>query len=352
MAKAKKQPASEFEKAVDFLALLYNAKDDQTIYCRIVDGEATAYNMIVGIGTPIHIDFQCCPNVDLLREAIKRCKDNFVIAQYSPDKLIVRQDEFHAFIPCLRSDAALTITQPDAPVATMGEAFIEALDKVSAFADDKAPRLLEAAIQLYDGSVLATCGSVVIEAWHGINMPNGLLLPKVAAKVLHKIKKEIVSFGISPTSITFHFADGSWMKSQLYKDKLPDIRQHINGASMNGLEPIPHKFFEAVAEVYPFSVDGFIWVEGNRVASHPFSVVDQGSGLSLPFDDSMFGMEFRRYKGDDLHMIRKIAKQWNVNGRDDGTLFVGEQVRGMIWHSKQKETTLGATPNDDEDIPF
>lgn len=350
MAKTKKQPATEFENAVDFLSLLYSDKDDQSTFVRITNNFGTAYNMTIGLGCPIQVDMECCPNIDLLREAVKRCKDNFALTHFSQDKLIVRQDDFHAFIPCLRDSNALTWIEPNPPQASIGNDFIKALDRVSAFADDKAERLLEAAIQLYGQSVIATCSSVVIEAWHGFNMPDGLLLPKQAAKMLHKIKKELISFGFSKDSITFYFADHSWLFSQLYKERLPDIRQHIEKAKFNNLRQIPHNFFKAVEEVAPFSTSGFVWVEGNRVSSHPFTVVYEGSGLSLNFDGP--GHAWRRYGVDDLHRIRKIANMWDEHGQDDATVFFGEGVRGMLWHNTNEPTMQGTAPNDDEDIPF
>lgn len=350
MAKKSKRVPSALEQAVDFLSLLYKGQEDQTTYCNIVDAHATAYNMIVGVGTAIGIEIDCCPHIGLLAESIRRCESGFALTRYSEDKLYIKQEDFHAFIPCLRNPAFLQWTEPDAPIAPLGAQFITAIDSVSPLADDKAETLINAAIQLYGNSVMATSGSLVMQAWHGFDMPDGMLFPKVAAKILHKIKKPLVAFGFSNISITFHFADNSWLKSQLYRDKLPDIRPHMDGADFTALRPIPHNFFDAVEQVAPFSKDGQVWVEGNRVSSHPFHIRDEGSGLTLSFDGQ--GHSCRVYRFIDLLAIRKVANAWSEFGREDATVFFGDNLRGMVWHKAATAEGQIYSAITDDDIPF
>lgn len=343
MAKQKKPEVSSFEKALDFLALTYKAGEDQSTYSFMELGTAVAFNLTVGLGSPIDVDLAACPHIDLLRTAIERCGPTFAITQLAQNKIIVRANDFHAYIPCIDPNGLVWPT-PDRMVAEINDDFLEALNKVAPMADAKAETVLECAIQLYDGSVLATNKSLVIEAWHGTSMPDGLLLPKVAAVLLRRAKKHLKGFGFSENTITFYFTDGCWLRSQLYRDKLPNIKRHIEAASQDHLRDIPHDFFPAVEKVAPFSTSGHIWVEGNLVRSHPFHVTQEGSGLTLEFSGE--GHDYRVYGAHDLHLIRNIATKWDEYARDDGTLFFGEKVRGMIWHQKKMEVSA------DDDIPF
>jgi hypothetical protein len=347
MTKGKKPEVSSFEKALDFLALTYKAGEDQSTYAFMEMGSAVTFNLTVGLGSPIDVDLAACPHIDLLRTAIQRCGQTFAITQLAVNKLLVRANDFHAYIPCV-VPGNLVWPSPDAMIAPLNDDFLEALNKVAPMADTKAETVLECAIQLYDGSVLATNRSVVIEAWHGNPTPEGLLLPKVAAVLLRRAKKHLQGFGFSPTTMTFHFTDGCWLRSQLYQDRLPNIKRHIEGASQDHLHDIPYDFFPAVDKVAPFSASGNVWVEQNLVSSHPFDAKEEGSGLALEFSGE--GHAYRVYGASDLHLIRKIATKWDEHARDDGTLFFGEKVRGMIWHGKKREGT--APSADDNDIPF
>ena len=342
----KKAEVSSLEQALQFLSMNFKVGEAQTMHSRMENGTAVTFNMVVGLGTPIDIDLCACPQVDLMLAAVQRCGPTLAITQLSPHKLVVRSQDFHAYVPCI-DPAACSWPKPDTPIAEIGADFIGALHKVAPFTDAKGETVLESSIQLLDGSVLATNRSVVVEAWHGTSMPEGLLIPVEAAKLLHKSKKELRLFGYSPTTITFYFADNSWLRTQLFQDKLPNIKAHIERASQEHMHDVPHDFFAAVEKVAPFSTSGKIWIENNLVSSHPFDAKEEGSGLALEFAGN--GHAYRVYAASDLHKIRKIATKWDEFGRDDGTLFFGEKIRGMIWHQKKAEPLSSA---EDDDIPF
>lgn len=338
---------SSLEQALDFLSLAYKAGETQSTYCFMELGTAICFNMIIGVGTRIEEDIAACPHVGLLRSALDRCGTEYVITQLSTEKLLVRSGEFHAYIPCLEA-AALAWCQPDAALAPLDDRFREALEKVAGLAVTKADSVLECSIQLNAGSVIATNRRVILEAWHGIDFPDGLLMPKVAFAKLNKVKKRLQSFGFSPTSLTLYFEDGSWLFTKLFQDKWPaNVKEHLS--IDNQSHPIDESFFAAVKKVLPFSSSGAIWVEGNMVSSHPPFVKEEGSGLSLPFDGLQF--EPRTYVGSDLLFVSHYATKWDANARNDGTSFFGNNLRGIIHHGNF--SIIDPTgPTDDEDIPF
>lgn len=346
MAKKQKRKVGSLERALDFLSLAFKAGDTQSMYCNMDLGFATAFNMIVAVGTAIEEDLCACPHVGLLLAAIARCGEQYSITQLSTQKLLIRSGDFHAYIPCI-DPSTLSWTAPDALAAPLDDRFMEALTKVADLAVAKSESVLECSIQLNNCSVIATNRRVIMEAWHGLSFPDGLLIPKVAFTKLNKIKKHMKGFGFSANSVTFYFDDGTWLLSRLFQDKWPPaVQSHLQHDI--AAYPIEESFFVAARKVFPFSSTSRIYVEGNLVSSHPFHVKEEGSGLALAFEGARF--EPRSYFGDDLIFVSEFALKWDANARPDGTMFFGDNLRGLIHHDHFRNT--GDAPSDDEDIPF
>lgn len=314
------------------------------MYCNMEMNQTVAFNMVIGVGIRIEEDLCACPHVGLLLAAIARCGEQYSITQLSPEKLLVRSGDFHAYVPCL-DPSKLSWCVPDALAGTLDDRFMEALEKVAGLAVTNSERVIECSIQLNDGSVIATDRSVIMEAWHGNAFPSGLLLPKVAYTKLRKAKKRIIGFGFSEQSVTFYFEDQSWLLSRLFLDKWPPgIQSHLTPDSVS--HPIDASFFEAVKKVSPFSNN--IYVDGNLVSSHPFYVKEEGSGLALPFEGVQY--EPRVYTSEHLLFVSRFAKRWDANARENGTAFFGDNLRGVIHHAYFPNPDNA--PTDDEDIPF
>lgn len=336
MAKKPKLVKTQLVQALDLLSLTFKAGEDQAMYAMMRDNKATSFNSIIALGTTIEEDLAICPHIGLLSAALDHCgQDNYSITQLSQEKLLVRTDDFQAYIPCL-NPIALSWPVPDQLIAPLNDRLLPALKKVAVLASTKAETVVEASIQLNSGSVLATNRSVIMEAWHGVDLPDGLLLPKVAVAVLNKADKVLVGFGYSPVTATFYFEDGSWMRTQLFQDRWPPVQQHLNSNTHGSvLRPVPPDLFKAAAKVAAFSSDGFVYIKDGLVSSHPFDHKEEGSELKLPI-----GSEHaeRRYAIKNLSLIAKHVVQWDEYYQDNGTMFVGENLRGVINHDPASET--------------
>lgn len=336
---------STLEQALGFLALAHNV-NGQSSFAHMEMGDAQCFNLIVGLGIEIEEDLSACPMIGLFESALHRCGENFVITQLSPQKLLVRSGDFHAYIPC-EDVSALVWCQPDAKAGVLDNRFMGALEKVAGLASTTAETVLQQSIQLNNGSVRATNNTVMIEAWHGLAFPSALLLPKYSYNILRKTKKKIVSFGIGQNSLTFYFEDHSWMFTKLFQDRWPESERLLT--CLDELHDIPSDFFAAVKKVSDFSVDGRIYVQGNQVSSHPFNVKEEGSGLALSFRGIPHAP--RTYFHHDLALIARHALRWNEAARHGGTFFEGINLRGLIHHAELHTTAVNIAA-EDEDIPF
>jgi hypothetical protein len=340
MAKKRKPELPGLVRALDFLLLSYKAGETQSTYAMFKNGRVSSFNLTIACGTTIEEDIDCCPHLAMLSEAINNCgTSTYSITQLSSEKLLVRSDEFQAYIPCV-TPQTLQVAEPNSPVGMLDERFTKALQAVSALAVTKAETVIECSILLNSHSCIATNRNAIMEAWHGIDFPNGLLIPKIAVSVLAKSKKEISSFGFSKETLTFFFTDGSWMRTQLYQDVWPPIERHLNHPSL--CRPVPPQLFSAAKKVAPFSMDEHVYIKDGLISSHPFDRKEEGSSLKLPIGSDHAE---RSYRINDLNLISKYVTQWDETSKEEATIFLGESLRGVIHHDK---------PNNkiDEDIPF
>lgn len=154
MAKKPKPVKTQLVQALDLLSLTYKAGEDQAMYAMMRDHKAASFNSVIALGTTIEEDIEACPHIGLLEAALDRCGQNpYSITQLSTEKLLVRSDDFQAYIPCL-NPSGLSWPVPDALIAPLDERLLVALKKVAVLASTKAETVIEASIQINAGSVL------------------------------------------------------------------------------------------------------------------------------------------------------------------------------------------------------
>lgn len=341
MKRKAKQPELFERKLFNTLAMLSHCQKEvgkeQECYCMIGNGQAVAFNGIVAIGQAVDEHLQACPHTKLMTAALARCSEQYAIT-VEPERLTVRSGEFIASVPCCDA-SRLVWAIPDASMCSVTDTLAAAIKIVADLANDKAPTVLQASIQLNSGTVLATDRSAIIEAWHGHSLPNGILLPKLAATTLKKIKKTLVGFGYSPASATFWFEDNSWMKTQLYEDKWPSVAD-IFKAEVEYIDLPKEKLIEAVNKVAPFSKDGFIYFGSDKV----FSSFENKGAEYASISEDMPSM--RVYRDSDLFLMCKLATKIDYATAKNATFFVGNNLRGAVAHR------IWTGIQDDGEIPF
>lgn len=311
-------------------------------YCRIEGNRAIAFDGVVAIGQTIQEDLTATPHTKQLVLALERCGEQFAITQLSSDRLLVRSGDFQAFVPCCDPEK-LPEAMPDPPQAPINDKVADALKIVAALASDKAESVLAACIQLHDGSVAATNLEVIIEAWHGCSLPE-IVIPRAAAVAVVKSGRSLAQFGLGQKTATFWFDDNSWIRTQLYLDKLPDLRSHLD-IDTDPREIAP-EFFEAIKKIAPFSVDGKVYCGPNNVSSHSMNAPQQGGQLSFEISN---GLKWRSYSIKMLNLIKKHATKLDEH-HAYATLFFGDGIRGAVVHNVLHPD--GSHDVKDEDIPF
>lgn len=332
MARAPRRKKKIPEAVADLLAALDFVKvaqqdsgDARQTHCRIGDGWVAANNGILSAGVPLPDDLYACPHTLRLRHALSMCGQSFK-AVAGDNGLTVRSGRYRAVIPCV-PPAVLPDAVPDPSVAKVDDRLKTSLLAVAPLAKDSSPTVAYAAVYLRAGSAVATNGRCVIEHWHGIDLPPGLVIPKSSVMAIAKVDAPLVGFGFSAGSATFHYEGGSWIKTQLYTEGYPNVDSVLN------VDAEPKKVdvrklrdaWEAVGrfcEQFVYFRDGTMrsaWDDNVGAAYDIGDVPDQS------FNPSDFAYV--------LPMLDTI--DWKEFGK--AAYFYGENVRGALIGNSRRE---------------
>ena len=286
---------------------------------------AVAFNGIVAAGAPITEDIVCYPHTILLVEALSRCAEGFSLTQLDNGRLSIKSGKFKAVVPCL-DPALMQHAVPDPQIVSITNAFRDAVEAVGVLASENAQHVLTASVLMAGPSVISTNRVMIMEAWHGLDLPFNVPLPKQFVAALVKQKKNLVGFGFSRSSASFYFEDGCWLRTQLYSDEWPDVSSILNRqANLWSIDP---SFFKSLEAVIPFSEDGNIYSDTNLLKSHP----DDGVGATFECNGIPKGFV---YPAKQLMMIKPHVKKidYMAAGVHDSSyclVFEGDAVRGII----------------------
>lgn len=330
MARPKK-PSSKlaqpnrFLEAINFLSCI--TKDVGApfeTHIALYNKTALAGNGVTAAGISIEEDLIAAPHNKTLQTALGKCGEGYSLTQLDASKLVLKAGKFKAIIPCLDINL-LTQIYPDEPCATIDDRLKEALSVIEIIKSENAQRVELLSFLLNGQSLIATDGKIILEYWHGIDLPTNIPIPKSIITPILQNKKKLIRFGFSTSSVTFYFEDGSWVKSQLYAAQWPRV-DHIMDKACNAF-PVPIDFFKALDAVTPFSEEGNIYFERELLCSH--LSVDKGAThevQGLPKGPI--------YTAKYFHMIKNIAEKidFTVPGTQGSYLcmFFGKNCRGVI----------------------
>lgn len=325
MSNKNKSSAPRLVAALEFVSLAQRDKGaPYQTHVLLKDNMAVAYDGVLAAGHLIDEDINACPHTLTLAAALKKCKGALSVTQINNGKLSVRSGRFRAQINC-SSDAVITATAPDPACGVIDNKLRDGLLAVSPLIVEASQRVVTASALLRSGSVLGTNGHMIFEYWHGIDLPDNLIIPKLFINALAKIKKNLVSFGFSETSLTVYFDDKSWLKTQLYNDVWADCDSILNKRFQP--KPIPSGFFEGLDTVEPFVEDGRVFLRPGGIQTSQDDTV--GASFEIPELNTDVVFNAKQLKLLDIGI-----KLIDFDGVDGISYFVGDNMRGVIAQSK------------------
>lgn len=314
--------AASLIEALKFIALAQQKEGTPVqTHCVVSSGRAMAFNGIFATGHLVEDDLSACPHTIRLLDALGKCGETLSITQLDSGRLSIKSGAFKAFIQCIPF-GEVPMIEPDSPCATIDDRLKAGFDLIAPLLNETAPRPIFASALLQSGSIVGTNGHVLIEHWHGIDLPPGLLIPKASLQAVTKTAKKLARFGFSQNSATFFFEDDSFIKTQLYSEAYPDYAalfpQQVNPW------PLPQGFFDGIRKIQSLSDDKIAYFDESG-----FSVKDaqKNQAGSFEIEGLHKGLAFNM---DYLSIVEPIFKQVDFETEPGKAVFFGDNSRGML----------------------
>lgn len=331
-----KQDPNPLLSALEFVANAQkNIGTQLQTHCIVRDGWCVASDNVLTMGCKVPSDLIACPQTARMIAALRRCQDTIAITQLDRDRLSIKSGKLRVVVPCVDLEG-MAIVWADPMIAPLGGAFLDGCKAISHLAADGGTAVHLASLLGRGQTLTATTGRVLVEYWHGFDTPPYWVLPKPAMTALLKIAKPLVGLGFSGRSATFHFEDGSWLRTQLYEDRWP------NGDSLFEVAPttrtdVATDLFTAVEVLAEFAQPGaHVRFKDNSIELVGREIEQAEHEVKGLIGNVSFGLK-------DLQQIAKLVKTFDYDPKSKAAIFTSERLRGMI------SLTYDSM---DDDIPF
>ena len=313
----------EMIKTLKFLQGAVSSKDHvpEMKHIRIQDGVARSYNGVIAISSPIDFHIDCVPKAGPLIAAIDRCQEATSLAMTQNGRLRISSGSFRAFIDCI-DEPALSIEPEGREIPVDGKVLIDGFKKLLAFIGKDASRPWVNGILLRGQSAFATNNVCLVEYWLGIDLPFVVNIPKAAIMELIRVGDHPERVQLTEGSITFHYSDGRWIRTQLFETNWPDLTKILNRPSQQ--VKTPEGLFAALDDLRPFiDRSGTIYIEGDQISTSQ----EEELGASYRVE-GLVGKGI--YRLEMLRLLEGAAQTIDFNLYPEPLLFYGDRLRGAI----------------------
>lgn len=311
-------------KALKFVQGAVSKKDflPALTHFRIQNGTVRSYNGIMALCTPIALDIDCIPKAETLVKAIGHCDDTVSLSITPTGRLSVRSGSFKALIDCVQEETPHVLPEGE-EVEINGEDLLRAFDIIYPFIGDDASRPWTNGVLLDGQSAFATNNVTLIQYWVGSNFPRTCNIPRACIKEMLRIGEPPSRAQIAKNSITFHYTENRWIRSQLFSTEWPDINKILNIETTN-FSPMDDLVFSGLEKLKPF-VDktGKVFLRGGYLATA--ANPDEGAEFYVPGmkDEGIFNIEM-------LQILKGVVTTIDLSLYPKPCPFMGDRLRGVI----------------------
>lgn len=290
---------------------------------RIAGGRVKGYNGTIALSTPIALDITATPKALPFVKAIERCTGTTSVHVTPTGLLSLKSGKFQARIECHDEDDAelLDSIEPEGVRAEFPGVVIQALKTLTPFISEDASRPWSRGILLRGNSAYATNNIILAEYWLGQQLPE-INIPEAAVAELIRIGEEPAATTIGENSITFHFENGRWLRSQLLGTSWPDLDPILS--QEGDFKCFPDGFFEAVEVLKPFVDEaGRIYFREGKICTSIFD--GQGASVDIEGLPAKGAFNFKH-----LLALQEVVTGIDFTKHPQPCPFRGERLRGAI----------------------
>lgn len=304
------------------------------------DGRIQGNNARFAIDAPL--DFvanRICVPAAAFTRAIDSCGDNEPTLELRDGHLLLRAGRLRIKLPTL--DAGQYPSMEPDPVAFEPEApLLPVLSALAPFIAEDANQVWPMGVWLSDAGFAYATNNIILLRYACDFMANtghDINLPGSAVEELVRIGEEPVEFGVSANSVTFYFADGSWLKSQLIDKEWPveTLDKLYAGAFGKAAErkfkDVPEDLRPALEALLPFCPE----------PKFPVVILGEDSvrtedGASAAAFEGFQKLPPSRFNGNFLQLVLGVAQRWQVAPDGGRAYFITrDDGRGMIAGVRQ-----------------
>lgn len=287
----------------------------------IEGGTVRAYNGTLALCSPLPFDIDCKPKAGPLVQAISNCTDTVTLSMTPAGKLRIQSGKFRAFVDCVEGETP-HVSPEGEQVEIDGEAMLKAMKQIIPFVGDDASRPWTNGVLLRGQSAFATNNVCLVEYWLGVQMPCTVNLPRVAVKEMLRINEAPTHAQVTKNSISFHYTDGRWVRSQLLSSEWPNLAKVLDKPA-NPI-PINERIFEGLDTIKPFADKmGRVFIQGDTLLTH----LDGDAGASF----EVTGLNCEGvYQIEMLKLLQGAANTADFSAYPAPCLFYGDKLRGAI----------------------
>lgn len=284
-------------------------------------GRVRGFNGMLAISTPIPFDIDCMPNAEQLIKAVSKCTDTIQLSMTKAGRLSVKSGVFKAFIDCIQGETNHVEPEGDF-VEFDGEVLLKGIQAVAPFIGSDASRPWANGVLIKGQSIFATNNVMLVEYWLGTDFPITINIPKAAVREMQRINEAPINAQVTTNSITFHYSDNRWLRTQLYATEWPDLSKVLNRHSEQ--LPLDERIFEGLESVKSFTDKmGTIFLMEGELRTH----FDEQEGAGFAMEG--FGFD-GKYNIEMLNLLKDTATTIDWTGYPGPCIFQGDRIRGAI----------------------
>lgn len=312
-------------KALKFVQGAVAKKDfvPALVHFHVAGGFVRGFNGSLALCSPVEIDLDVKPKAIPFVKAIETCKETIAMSVTPTGRLSIKSGTFKAFVEC--TPEPYPEVAPEGEVVVPDGGILKALEVLMPFIAEDASRPWARGIVFRGPSAFATNNVILAEYWLGYSFPVEVNIPKSAIVELLRIGEEPERLQVCDNSVTFHYAGGRWLRTQLFDTSWPDLRPILDRCQSAQAAVLPETFWDAVDTVKPFVGGDLSRVFLGDAAVATSEAEGDGATVEVP------GLHATGcFNVGHLLSLRNVVKTIDLTTYPDPCPWFGENVRGVI----------------------
>ncbi len=216
---------------------------------QIKGGRATGFNGYMALSAPVPLDLEAMPRADTFYKALSACGEAVSLRMTPAGRLHIVSGGFSAFIQCI--DKEVFEATPVGVMYPCPPGLLDAFKRLLPIISEDATRPWAMGLLVDRGTYTATNNVVIFQVWDGHSLPT-FNCPRFAVAEVCRIGEMPTGVQIDGSSVTFHYDDGRWLRTQLLVSEWPADKMNEVLSRPAAPQPVPEELAPALDRLRPF----------------------------------------------------------------------------------------------------